>query len=78
MPSKKEVFIMTLKKGKVKWFDKIAGYGFISPEDGGLDIYVHKAAIANIKDKSLIAGQDVEFSYRASFHGPSAEDVIAF
>ncbi|WP_235667803.1 cold shock domain-containing protein [Candidatus Williamhamiltonella defendens] len=56
----------------------MAGYGFISPKGGRSDIYVHKAVIANINDKPLTTGKDVEFSYRVSFHGSSAEDVIAF
>lgn len=77
MPSKRK-FIMTLKMGRVKWFNQLKGYGFISPLDGGLDVYVSKMAIANTKNKSLSEGQNVEFSTYKSIHGPSAADVIAF
>ncbi|WP_016605600.1 cold-shock protein [Yersinia pestis] len=71
---------MTLKMGRVKWFNQSEGYGFISPHDGGSDVYVNKTAIANTntKNKSLNEGQDVEFSTYRSIHGPSAADVIAF
>ncbi|ANI28741.1 cold-shock protein [Yersinia entomophaga] len=69
---------MTLKMGRVKWFNQLKGYGFISPLDGGLDVYVSKMAIANTKNKSLSEGQNVEFSTYKSIHGPSAADVIAF
>lgn len=48
MPSKRK-FIMTLKMGRVKWFNQSEGYGFISPHDGGSDVYVNKTAIANTK-----------------------------
>lgn len=77
MPSKR-IFIMMLKMGRVKWFNQLKGYGFISPLDGGLDVYVSKTAIANTKNKSLSEGQNVEFSTYKSIHGPSAADVIAF
>ena len=69
---------MILKMGLVKWFDQNAGYGFISPQDGGPDVYVSKMAIANTKNKSLNEGQSVEFSTYRSVHGLSAADVIAF
>ncbi|AJI95188.1 cold-shock protein [Yersinia ruckeri] len=69
---------MMLKMGRVKWFNQLKGYGFISPLDGGLDVYVSKTAIANTKNKSLSEGQNVEFSTYKSIHGPSAADVIAF
>lgn len=77
MPSKRKLN-MTLKMGRVKWFNQSEGYGFISPHDGSLDVYVSKTAIANTKNKSLTEGQDVEFSTYRSIHGPSAADVIAF
>lgn len=47
-------------KGKVKWFSKQKGYGYITPEDGK-DIFVHHSAIKGDDDKMLEAGQEVEF-----------------
>lgn len=70
---------MMLKMGRVKWFNQAEGYGFISPLDGGNDLYVSRTSIANTGNKSLIEGQDVEFTaYHSVCHGPAAADVIAF
>ncbi|MBS0969772.1 cold-shock protein [Chimaeribacter arupi] len=70
---------MMLKTGRVKWYNQAKGYGFISPNDGGSDLYVSRMSIANTKNKSLLEGQQVEFTcYHSVNHGLSAADVIAF
>lgn len=47
--------------GKVKWFNNAKGYGFILPEEGGEDLFVHYSAILMEGYKTLKAGQDVKF-----------------
>ena len=47
--------------GKVKWFNNAKGYGFILPEEGGEDLFVHYSAIQMDGYKTLKAGQDVQF-----------------
>ena len=47
--------------GKVKWFNNAKGYGFILPEEGGEDLFVHYSAIEMDGYKTLKAGQDVQF-----------------
>ncbi|WP_114196264.1 MULTISPECIES: cold-shock protein [Enterobacterales] len=70
---------MMLKMGRVKWYNQMKGYGFISPLDGSNDVYVSRTAIANTGSKSLNEGQCVEFTtYKSVYHGPAAADVIAF
>lgn len=68
----------TLKMGFVKWYSPAEGFGMISPCDGGNDLYVNRAAIANSRNKSLVEGQQVEFSTYPSSRGPIAADVIAY
>ncbi|MCW2258379.1 CspA family cold shock protein [Providencia alcalifaciens] len=67
-----------LHMGRVKWFDAIAGYGFISPRNGGDDIFVTRKSMANKKIKSLSEGQNVEFSVTRNSDGITAADVIAY
>ncbi|HGJ5855017.1 cold shock domain-containing protein [Arsenophonus nasoniae] len=67
-----------LQMGRVKWFDVKEGYGFISPVNGGQDIYVNRRAIANTKNKWLKEGQCVEFSITRNAYGIAAADVIAY
>ncbi|KLN97439.1 cold-shock protein [Moellerella wisconsensis] len=69
---------LQLHLGRVKWFDQQQGYGFISPSNGGDDIYVTRKSIANTKIKSLMEGQNVEFSVTRGSTGITAADVIAF
>ena len=76
---KERIEIMMLKMGLVKWYNQANGYGFICPLDGSSEIYVQRTSIANTGNKSLSAGQRVEFTtYRSVAHGPSAADVIGF
>ena len=61
--------------GIVKWFDAGKGFGFISPENGSKDVFVHHSAIAGEGYKSLDEGQRVSYSIQDGPKGPSAADV---
>lgn len=50
-----------MAKGKVKWFNQTKGYGFITPEDGGKDIFVHISAVEQSGIEGLDEGDDVSF-----------------
>lgn len=62
-------------KGKVKWFNAKKGYGFITREDDGTDIFVHFSAIQSEGYKKLKQDQEVEFDTEKGDHGPQAKDV---
>jgi CspA family cold shock protein len=62
--------------GTVKWFDDGKGYGFISPEAGGKDLFVHHSNISGTGFKSLPEGARVEFEAREGRKGPEATDVV--
>ena len=61
--------------GTVKWFNDAKGYGFIAPEDGGKDLFVHHSNIAGDGFKSLAEGAKVEFAQRQGSKGVEAFDV---
>jgi len=63
--------------GTVKWFDDAKGYGFISPEDGSKDVFVHHSAIQGSGFKSLAEGQRVSFEVQQGQKGPAAANVQA-
>ena len=63
--------------GTVKWFNDAKGYGFIAPEDGGKDLFVHHSGIGGEGFKSLSEGAKVEFEAREGQKGPEATNVAA-
>ncbi|MCL2887969.1 MAG: cold-shock protein [Elusimicrobium sp.] len=64
-----------MAKGKVKWFNDQKGYGFITPEDGSKDLFVHYQEIKGEGFKTLSEGQEVEFDIVESEKGPKAVNV---
>ena len=66
-----------LATGIVKWFNDDKGYGFITPDDGGKDLFVHHSGVAGEGFKSLAEGAKVEFEPSEGQKGPQATDVRA-
>jgi len=61
--------------GTVKWFNSEKGYGFITPDDGGKDLFVHFSGIEGDGYKSLNEGQKVEYEATQGQQGPQASKV---
>jgi len=61
--------------GTVKWFSASKGYGFISPEDGGTDVFAHFSAIEMDGFKTLKEGQRVEYDVQDGPKGPQASKI---
>ncbi|GIG59048.1 cold-shock protein [Longispora fulva] len=66
-----------MAEGTVKWFNAEKGFGFITPDDGGQDLFVHFSAIASQGYRSLDENQRVEFDVGQGQKGPQAENVKA-
>ena len=62
-------------KGTVKWFSNEKGYGFITPDGGGKDVFVHHSAVQGEGYKSLDEGQVVEFEVTQGPKGEQAANV---
>jgi len=64
-----------MPRGKVKWFNDQKGYGFITPDGGGRDLFVHHTAIQAEGFRTLSEGQAVEFEVQEDAKGPRATNV---
>jgi CspA family cold shock protein len=62
-------------QGKVKWFNDTKGFGFITPETGDRDVFVHHSAIQMDGHRKLDEGDEVEFEITQQAKGPAAEQV---
>jgi cold shock protein len=69
----REVYMAT---GTVKWFSDAKGYGFVTPADGGKDVFVHHSNIAGNGFKTLAEGAKVEFEPAEGDKGPEARNVV--
>ena len=65
-----------MARGIVKWFNDQKGYGFITPDGGGADLFVHFSAIQGEGFKTLAEGQAVEFEETQGQKGPQASNVV--
>ena len=75
--NEKDISMSNKMTGLVKWFNADKGFGFITPQDGSKDVFVHFSAIQSSDFKTLDEGQKVEFSIEDGAKGPSAVNVIA-
>jgi len=68
--------VQNMAKGTVKWFNADKGFGFIAPDDGGDDLFVHHSEIRTNGYASLNEGQKVEFQVGQGRKGPCATNVV--
>jgi CspA family cold shock protein len=66
----------TMTKGTVKWFNTAKGYGFIAPEDGSKDAFVHISALERAGISSLQEGQKVQYELQKGRNGKSSAENI--
>ena len=64
-----------MPEGTVKWFNASKGYGFVTPDDGTSDVFVHFSAIEGSGYRELIEGQRVQFESEPGQKGPQAKSV---
>ena len=65
-----------MSKGTVKWFNADKGYGFITPDDGGKDLFVHHSEVKISGYATLEEGQKVEYEVGEGQKGPCAKNVV--
>ncbi len=65
-----------MSTGTVKWFNDQKGYGFITPDDGGEDLFVHHSEIKGAGRTTLREGQKVDFEIGQGKKGPCATNVV--
>ncbi len=65
-----------MASGTVKWFNDSKGFGFITPEDGGDDLFVHFSAISGDGFKTLNEGDSVTYEAGQGPKGPQAQNVV--
>lgn len=65
-----------MAKGKIKWFNNAKGFGFIAPQDGGADVFVHFSAIQADGYRTLNEGQDVTYDVEQGPKGLQAVNVV--
>lgn len=65
-----------MKTGIVKWFNNTKGFGFISPDEGGQDLFVHYSDVQMQGYRNLTQGQRVSFAYNDGPKGPAATQVV--
>lgn len=68
---------MSKQTGLVKWFSRLKGYGFINPDDGGQEVFVHYSAIEGDGYRNLYEGDRVDFELVDKGRGPQAQAVTA-
>lgn len=68
--------VCSMPTGVVKWFNEAKGYGFISPDDGSKDVFVHFSAIQAGGFRKLEEGQKVQFEVVEGAKGPNAQNVV--
>lgn len=66
-----------MQTGTVKWFNEGKGFGFITPTDGGKDLFAHYSEIVSSGFKTLIEGQKVSFNVTQGSKGPQAVSIQA-
>ena len=64
-----------MPEGTVKWFNATKGYGFVTPDDGSADVFVHFSAIEGSGYRELAEGQRVQFESGQGQKGPQAKSV---
>ena len=74
-PRRREVGPVHMAQGTVKWFNEDKGYGFISPDEGGDDLFVHYSGIVGNGYKSLEEGEKVTYEAVQGRKGMQAENV---
>ena len=68
---------VTMPNGTVKWFNPVKGYGFIEPEDGSSDAFVHISAVERAGLSSLSEGQKVSYELQPGQNGKSSAENLS-